>query len=448
MRHFASERPSPPPPLPLCWLTRTTGSDIARVLSRYNDVIMARLFAHSDMLALAEHSTVPVINGLTDYNHPCQVLADALTIAELRGGVLEGARIAFIGDGNNIVHSFLRLARVVPLHFTVAYPVGFEPDPDTVAAARQAGLSSVNVTNDPAEAVRDAQFVYTDVWASMGQKDQAEARKKVFKNFQVNEALMAKAAPGATFMHCLPAERGVVRLPCPCPAMARAAGASQPLSPQCGSPHAVMLWHSHRSRSAARPSTRRSALTALWSLPRPLCLSRPRTGCTRKMRSCCTAWVCNKIHAALYLRLSFHVYVRSSSPPHAPPGALLHPLELAHGERIYGGNVGRSARQCPLAARKLRRLRRIEAAHALMPSCLGAHGAAQRLSGLSVPVREARPCAAVSALARADAHGVQREAQPVGQQRKGLIISLRHAHKEGSLHVTLISVRRAGRRIR
>lgn len=206
MRDAAAVTVGAPSPHPAPHAPR---SDIARVLSRYNDAIMARLFAHSDMLELAAHSSVPVINGLTDYNHPCQVLADALTMAERRGGVLEGTKIVFVGDGNNIVHSFLRLARVVPLELTVACPVGFEPDADTVAATLAAGLSRVQITNDPGAGVRGADFVYTDVWASMGQKDQAEARKKVFKGFQVNEALMAKAGAGAAFMHCLPAERGV-----------------------------------------------------------------------------------------------------------------------------------------------------------------------------------------------------------------------------------------------
>ena len=204
-----SRGPSRVPVLTHVLLTRVPRrSDIARVLSRYNDVIMARLFAHSDILELAKHATIPVLNGLTDYNHPCQVLADALTIQEVRGK-LEGAKIAYVGDGNNIVHSFLRLARVIPLDFTVACPVGFEPDAATVAATVAAGLSRVTITNDPQAGVRGAEVVYTDVWASMGQKDQAESRKKKFKKFQVNESLMAAAAPGAVFMHCLPAERGV-----------------------------------------------------------------------------------------------------------------------------------------------------------------------------------------------------------------------------------------------
>ncbi|KAJ6736291.1 ORNITHINE CARBAMOYLTRANSFERASE CHLOROPLASTIC-LIKE [Salix viminalis] len=143
--------------------------DVARVLSRYNDIIMARVFAHQDILDLAKHATVPVINGLTDYNHPCQIMADALTIIE-HVGRLEGTKVVYVGDGNNIVHSWLLLA---------------------------------------AEAVRGADVVYSDVWASMGQKEEAAHRRQVFQGFQVDENLMKLAGPKAYFMHCLPAERGV-----------------------------------------------------------------------------------------------------------------------------------------------------------------------------------------------------------------------------------------------
>ena len=205
--HCCAHHPSPGLPRRLT-PTRPPLSDIARCLSGYNDLIMARLFAHSDMLELARSSEVPVVNGLTDYNHPCQVLADALTMLEFRGS-LEGIKINFVGDGNNIVHSFLRLATLVPMDFTCACPVGFEPHAETVSLARSAGLSRVTICHDPAENLAGADVVYTDVWASMGQKDQAEARKKIFKSFQVNKKLMAVAGPQARFMHCLPAERGV-----------------------------------------------------------------------------------------------------------------------------------------------------------------------------------------------------------------------------------------------
>ncbi|GAB2219882.1 hypothetical protein Drorol1_Dr00007521 [Drosera rotundifolia] len=182
--------------------------DVARVLSRYNDIIMARVFAHQDILDLAKYASVPVVNGLTDYNHPCQIMADALTIIEYLGR-LEGIKVVYIGDGNNIVHSWLLLAAVVPFHFVCACPNGFEPDQRTVEKARQAGVSKIEITNDPREAVRGADVVYSDVWASMGQKEEAEYRKKVFQGFQVDEELMTLAGPKAYFMHCLPAERGV-----------------------------------------------------------------------------------------------------------------------------------------------------------------------------------------------------------------------------------------------
>lgn len=182
--------------------------DVARVLSRYNDVIMARLFAHQDLLDLAKYSSVPVINGLTDYNHPCQIMADALTIIE-HIGRLEGTKVVYVGDGNNIVHSWLLLASIVPFHFVCACPKGFEPDEETVKKARKTGVSKIEITHDPKEAVRGADVVYSDVWASMGQKEEAAYRRQVFSGFQVDEELMKIAGKKAYFMHCLPAERGV-----------------------------------------------------------------------------------------------------------------------------------------------------------------------------------------------------------------------------------------------
>lgn len=182
--------------------------DVARVLSRYNDIIMARVFAHQDILDLAKYSTVPVINGLTDYNHPCQIMADALTIIE-HVGQLEGTKVVYVGDGNNIVHSWLLMASVIPFHFVCACPKGFEPDENTVEKARQAGISKIEIMNDPKEAVKGADVVYSDVWASMGQKEEAASRRQAFQGFQVDEGLMKIAGPKAYFMHCLPAERGV-----------------------------------------------------------------------------------------------------------------------------------------------------------------------------------------------------------------------------------------------
>ncbi|XP_061350754.1 ornithine carbamoyltransferase, chloroplastic [Gastrolobium bilobum] len=182
--------------------------DVARVLSRYNDIIMARVFAHQDILDLAKYATVPVINGLTDYNHPVQIMADALTMIEHIGRV-EGTKVVYVGDGNNIVHSWLLMASVIPFHFVCACPKGFEPDEKTVEKARKAGISKIEITNDPKEAVRGADIVYSDVWASMGQKEEAAFRRQVFKEFQVNQSLMDMAGSKAFFMHCLPAERGV-----------------------------------------------------------------------------------------------------------------------------------------------------------------------------------------------------------------------------------------------
>lgn len=145
---------------------------------------MARLFAHADILELAEYSSVPVINGLTDYNHPCQIMADALTIIE-RKGRFEGVKVVYVGDGNNIVHSWLRLATKLSFEFVCACPKGYEPDPLSVEMARKAGKSTITITNDVMEAVKGADVVYTDVWASMGQKETIDQRKIDFDGFQV-----------------------------------------------------------------------------------------------------------------------------------------------------------------------------------------------------------------------------------------------------------------------
>lgn len=182
--------------------------DVARVLSRYNDIIMARLFAHQDLLDLAKYASIPVINGLTDYNHPCQIMADALTIIEHIGHI-EGTKVVYVGDGNNIVHSWLLLASVIPFHFVCACPKGFEPDAKTVERAQQAGVGKIEITNDAKEAVKGADVVYSDVWASMGQKEEAAYRRQVFQEYQVDKELMKIAGRQAYFMHCLPAERGV-----------------------------------------------------------------------------------------------------------------------------------------------------------------------------------------------------------------------------------------------
>lgn len=186
---------------------REPTKDIARVLSGYNDVIMARLFAHADLIELAQYSSVPVINGLTDYNHPCQIMADALTIIEKKGK-FEGMKVVYVGDGNNIVNSWLRLATRLPFEFACVCPPGYEPDAATVEHAKKAGISKVTITSDINE-VKGADVIYADVWASMGQKDTLEEKKAIFAPYQVNGALMKLAGPQALFMHCLPAERGL-----------------------------------------------------------------------------------------------------------------------------------------------------------------------------------------------------------------------------------------------
>ncbi len=186
---------------------REAVKDIARVFSRYNDVVMARLFEHKHMMELAEHATIPIVNGLTDYNHPCQIMADILTILENRGNI-DDPKIVYVGDGNNIVHSWLKLAERLSLDFVCACPEGYEPDEDTVASARDVGISDVTITHDLKSAVKDADVIYTDVWASMGQKEEAETREQLFADFQVNEDIINLTGKDTHFMHCLPAERG------------------------------------------------------------------------------------------------------------------------------------------------------------------------------------------------------------------------------------------------
>ena len=181
--------------------------DISRLLSRYNDVIMARLFDHQHIIELAEYSDIPVINGLTDYNHPCQIICDIMTIWEHKDN-LDDLKICYMGDGNNIVHSWLQLASRLPMNFVCCCPEGFEPDMETVKMVEDSGLSSFELSHDPILAVRDADVIYTDVWASMGQKEEATEREKVFAPYQVNKDLMNNTGKDTLFMHCLPAERG------------------------------------------------------------------------------------------------------------------------------------------------------------------------------------------------------------------------------------------------
>jgi len=185
---------------------RESVADIAEVLSRFNDIIMARLFDHQHILELAENATVPVINGLTDFNHPCQIMADIFTIIEKKEKI-ENLKITYVGDGNNIVHSWLELAIITPINFTVICPEGFLPDENLVSKASE--ISNIEISHSPIDAIKNSDIVYTDVWASMGQKEEAEKRRIAFKEFQVNQELMSLAGKEALFMHCLPAERGV-----------------------------------------------------------------------------------------------------------------------------------------------------------------------------------------------------------------------------------------------
>jgi len=179
--------------------------DTARVLSRYVDGIMIRTFDHDEVVDLARHATIPVINGLTDLTHPCQVLADVFTIKQHLGG-WEGKRVAWIGDGNNMANAWLEAAQILGFELSLACPEGFEPNRAKFEAAQR--HADITVTEVPEEAVEGAHVVNTDVWASMGQEGEAEARRNAFKGYTVDADLMKLAAPKAIFLHCLPAHRG------------------------------------------------------------------------------------------------------------------------------------------------------------------------------------------------------------------------------------------------
>jgi ornithine carbamoyltransferase len=186
---------------------RESVPDVARVLSRYVDGLMARLFGHEDIVALAEHASVPVINGLTDLLHPCQILGDMLTILEHRGN-FDDLIVTFIGDGNNVANSWITMTMKIPFTFRIACPEGYEPDKKIVEQAQKSNVGRVEILRDPVQAAKGAHVLYTDVWASMGQEAEAEMRRKIFKGYVIDGALMQKAAPDAKFMHCLPAHRG------------------------------------------------------------------------------------------------------------------------------------------------------------------------------------------------------------------------------------------------
>ncbi len=181
--------------------------DTARVLSRYVDGIMIRTFAHEDVVRLADYAAVPVINGLTDLVHPTQVLADVFTVQE-RFGSLEGMKVAYVGDGNNMANSWINAALRFGFDLSLACPPGYRPDELILARAAREAAGRIEVVDDPRLAVREARVVNTDVWASMGQEGEAAARRQVFAPYQVNDDLLALAAPGALVLHCLPAHRG------------------------------------------------------------------------------------------------------------------------------------------------------------------------------------------------------------------------------------------------
>jgi ornithine carbamoyltransferase len=181
--------------------------DTARVLSRYADAVMIRTFAHATAVELAEASGVPVINGLTDDHHPCQVLADLMTARE-RGVNLRKMRVAFIGDGNNVANSWVEAAHVLGFALRVACPAGYEPDAAVLEEAGKSGRGDVRIVRDPAEAARKADVLYTDVWTSMGQEAENARRLAAFRGYCVDAALLRQASPRAIVMHCLPAHRG------------------------------------------------------------------------------------------------------------------------------------------------------------------------------------------------------------------------------------------------
>lgn len=180
--------------------------DTARVLSRFVDMLMVRTFGHDRLEELARYASVPVINGLTDLLHPCQIMADLMTVQEEYGVDLKPRRIAWIGDGNNMANSWINAAYRFGFELRLACPEGYRPDPELVERART--VADVIITDDPKEAAEGADVINTDVWTSMGQEEEAQARMRAFKGYCVDENLMARAAKNAIFLHCLPAHRG------------------------------------------------------------------------------------------------------------------------------------------------------------------------------------------------------------------------------------------------
>jgi len=187
--------------------TRESVHDIAQVLSQYNNLIIARTIRHQTCVQLAESATVPVINAMTDLLHPCQILADAFTLLELNR-LSPSAKIVFVGEGNNIVNSWLEFARIIPLQLVISCPPGYEPHPQLLEEAEQAGVSTIRIIPDPAAAVKDADVIYTDVWPPAREPGGEALRSATFKPYQVNKAVLKLARPDCIVMHRLPANRG------------------------------------------------------------------------------------------------------------------------------------------------------------------------------------------------------------------------------------------------
>lgn len=186
---------------------RETPGDVAMLLSRYADLIVARVFGHDLLEQMAAHATIPVVNALSDRSHPCQIIADMYTIRQ-HGLLAPGVRICYVGDGNNVANSWIEMAAIWPIRLTVVTPEGYDPDAEILATAQRQAAFPIVICHDPATAVRNADVVYTDVWASMGQEEETAIRKKEFARFQVTQSLMKQASADAIFMHCLPAHRG------------------------------------------------------------------------------------------------------------------------------------------------------------------------------------------------------------------------------------------------
>lgn len=184
-----------------------TIADSARMMSRYLNGIMIRTFAQASVEEFARYATIPVINGLTDLFHPCQILSDLFTIKEKKGSY-ERLKIAYIGDGNNIANSWIEAAARLPIQLALACPKGYEPDREIMTECAKQASEGITLYNDPLEAARNADVLYTDVWTSMGQEAEDKERKKIFKNYQINKKLLGKAKKDAIVMHCLPAHRG------------------------------------------------------------------------------------------------------------------------------------------------------------------------------------------------------------------------------------------------